>query len=389
MTNLFVIKDHRLLSYINGEDIDNDELEKLEDDSDFMLKILTITKDKNTYMRCCSENLKNNYQFIKNVIMLFRDDKDFIISIANQYLFDKESKLSEIDKEKFELNILMTNILQNQEEMYNYRFSAGIHYCSAISKINLAKDRELDSNYTDYNDYFMYIEQLYEKHPIIIDYFASRFINTIFSRMTYEDIEDRLHSKFKTKSELNDQKKEELILSIINDQDELLCDYISKHLYLLDELKKYIDKFQEEWDSYYERKMTKKIDMFYNEVDNYSDLHEKEINPFFNKYECIKSAIKETGLTEIFKKYDLSWSAKEENNFSLGIINDGAIIDGNHNDEVKKYKSINESYDEIALGFIKKLAKKIFITGEYKEQDLYCDKSCVKNAEIITLRRKK
>ena len=54
-------------NYIMGNDIYPYDIEKLEDDYNFMTSVIVYSKDKNFY-NLCSTNLKNNYKFLKFLI---------------------------------------------------------------------------------------------------------------------------------------------------------------------------------------------------------------------------------------------------------------------------------------------------------------------------------
>ena len=72
--------------YINGNDIDDFNIDDLENDSMFMKKVIVASNDKNFY-RLCSDRVKKDYNFIKFVIYKFKEDIEFISKVADE-LFD-------------------------------------------------------------------------------------------------------------------------------------------------------------------------------------------------------------------------------------------------------------------------------------------------------------
>ena len=93
-----------IYDYINGNDIENYNVEELENDYEFMKLVINVSKDKNIY-KLCSDKLKNNYEFIKFIIYKFKNDIDFICKVANSYLDITNNEIEEI-----ELNIIMSEL---------------------------------------------------------------------------------------------------------------------------------------------------------------------------------------------------------------------------------------------------------------------------------------
>ena len=71
--------------YINGEEIPESVLKDLEKDKKFMMEVIKASKDKKIY-NLCAEVLKKDYEFIKYLILTFKDDVNFITMVANEYL---------------------------------------------------------------------------------------------------------------------------------------------------------------------------------------------------------------------------------------------------------------------------------------------------------------
>ena len=91
--------------YVNGEDLEEYSIEQLENDTDFMISVISYTDDYKMYSSC-SEEVKKDYELVKYLVLKFKDKKDFIIKVADYYLDNTDT-----DWERRELCIIMENIL--------------------------------------------------------------------------------------------------------------------------------------------------------------------------------------------------------------------------------------------------------------------------------------
>ena len=71
--------------YIEGNDIEDFDIDELENDRSFMLDVIKKTKDKNFY-NLCSDDLKHDYEFISVLLDMFKDDTKFIVSVADEFV---------------------------------------------------------------------------------------------------------------------------------------------------------------------------------------------------------------------------------------------------------------------------------------------------------------
>lgn len=83
--------DELLKAYVNGYEIEENVLEKLEDDNNFMLRVFLLTNDFRMYY-FCSERLKHDYAFIKTIIMKFVFNIPFICEVADIYIYKKSRR---------------------------------------------------------------------------------------------------------------------------------------------------------------------------------------------------------------------------------------------------------------------------------------------------------
>lgn len=90
--------------YINGEDITTHDIDELENDKDFMMQVISVSGDNNFY-NLCSDIVKCDYEFVKYLIIKFRDKIDFVCEVADYFLshVGKELETTEIYTIMFEI----------------------------------------------------------------------------------------------------------------------------------------------------------------------------------------------------------------------------------------------------------------------------------------------
>ena len=183
-----------IYNYVMGEDIENYSIEQLENDVNFMKQVIEFTNDKNMY-NLCGEKVKNDIEFIKYLIKKFKKDSMFIISIAEEYI--KNNQTEDFDDNCFELNILMSDIgkKKNEDEFIRFAISKTEFQEYTLSQIETVKEKLPKE---DFELGFHIIQCMYYKNPIIIEYFAKKFINQIFYENEELTFEELIHNKMNT-----------------------------------------------------------------------------------------------------------------------------------------------------------------------------------------------
>ncbi len=120
--------------YITGEEIAN--VEKLEEDSDFMIDVITITQDKKLYS-LCSDTIKRNYEFVKFMVEQFKNDKEFIVKVADFYLATVDKQ----DVTYYELVIIMKKILKYENLGESKNLDEAIYRYNIVASTLLATEK--------------------------------------------------------------------------------------------------------------------------------------------------------------------------------------------------------------------------------------------------------
>lgn len=227
--------------YVAGENIENYNLEELENDSAFMLAVINYSNDINIY-NLCSENVKNDYNFVKQVILKFKNKKDFIIKIADYYLKNNEN-----DFECIELNIIMSKLMNNRENP-KYKILSDTNYFAKRLEIEAEKSRDKEVALSAGMG-FIFLFDLYHSSEIITEYYAELMMKEIIKDNDI-DFENMIHNHFKSREQIENIGINNYIIRVISYYDSMLGSYLSTHLNLIASMKEQIKNACANWDNY-------------------------------------------------------------------------------------------------------------------------------------------
>ena len=162
--------DDLLGTYVNGLDICN--IDCLERDPLFIFEATIYSGDKNMY-NLWDYNMKNNYYYVKSIILKFSDDIRFVNDITTSYLSNNK-----FDNDSFELCVIMMNLSRDRDnEIFEFYDNICIELYDNVVK-------EVIKNKNSIGMGFNIIKNRY-RSKIINDYFAKRFIDEIFTPEYY------------------------------------------------------------------------------------------------------------------------------------------------------------------------------------------------------------
>ena len=269
--------------YINGEEIEGYSLEELENDKGFMMKVISLSKDKKLY-NLCSEKLLQDYEFIKYLILTFKDDLKFVSKVADNYLatnHDEESVL--------ELCIIMCDITKRDKysyPQYPLKLNVMVRAKKFTYLVKFSKELNVSS-------YFLLSTARFSNNKIITDFYADKCLHEIYKE-NLETLKSLLMSKT-----VDNLSKDDLINFIINYAklfDIGLAGYLNNNHNLLEW---YVDDLQKKisiWKKSTEENM-------YEKIDNLVRI-ERENGLFSDIWEdVLYYAYKETGILEVMNRH--------------------------------------------------------------------------------------
>lgn len=211
-----------VLAYINGDDTSY-ELDDLENNAEFMMRVILKTNDKNSY-NCCSEKLKTDSNFIKFLISKFHDDLEYVDKIVNYFISASNDAGLNLDLLIFLANFEDKRISLKYMEKVNNYVSLEIRNINEFLKNQPNEEVQTDLGFG------MIIEE-YKTSKIAINRFVRVFLANIFGND--EEFEKLLHIIFKSSTELKNYGISNFILDFIRIQDQDLVNYIENDISLI------------------------------------------------------------------------------------------------------------------------------------------------------------
>lgn len=231
-------------AYINGENINGYSIDELENNAEFMIKVMEVTNDKNIYNHC-SDELKVNEKFVKSVVVMFKDDIDFISNVADKYRYyldNMDGLDTNVTIRKASFARLMVDLIGNRDEAIRYRTILAFIYSTTRAKIENAKRENKNNNE---NLGFNYFKKIYGEDEELLSYFAASMVEEILDN-SLGDFEDFLHKNYDEYDYIPD--KYGFLLDHLDKYDKDLVDYLNNHMEALDKgSEEYLNKIKNNW----------------------------------------------------------------------------------------------------------------------------------------------
>lgn len=283
-----------IIDYINGNDIDDYELDELENDKIFMKKVIDFSGDEKMY-NFCSDNLKKDYEFVKYIIFKFNNDTKFITSVADYFLDNTDN-----DYERTELSIIMSELTRKEREINHYNILCDSIYSDKRIQVELSKLKSKGEEFiSELGMGFLLIYDLYSHSEIILNFYAKKMIEDIFKEYDI-NLEKMLHNQFNMPDDINKQRLNNYMLSFIEVYDSMLASYASSHLEVLLPFRENIIDVQKNWNRYNNRHERENYICMFEKIHEYM----KEADSIFSE-EHLKYYIgRKLGILEKIKRYD-------------------------------------------------------------------------------------
>lgn len=300
--------DKLVIDYINGEDIEN--IDALENNPQFMLKVIKRSKDKNMY-NLCSDNVKKDYNFVKKLIKLKQHDIEFVNEVATFYLENVNDDIN-----NFELCILISNIIGKHEDYILSRYYEYVYKKTNDELISINKIVNLnEQNKLNYQKGFIFIMNRYGNSTIIKNYYAKIFLNEIFYKNQKYTFEALVHQNANSADEIKKSGISSFFINYIENIDTYLKNYLITNIELLNDVKKDLYQVFENWEKYEIALNKRRILIINQELETY--LKKENIN--IKKDELIGYVISKLGYKNIYEKY--SHNKVNETNINENKLN--------------------------------------------------------------------
>ena len=186
--------------------------------NELILKYLNDELDEDT-----REELEGDYEFVVKFIERFGSNIKFISGLVDSYL-----EYEGDDVKRTEVLIRTSKLFYDFDNKYNRELMeiyTGIKFI--IESIMNQTDIDIDLN-EELQSGFYFIFEDYGTNNIILEYFASMFIEDYFREI---DLQEKLKEKDKNESITT------FLLNLLSQYDSVLSSYVSSNIKLLDDIK--------------------------------------------------------------------------------------------------------------------------------------------------------
>lgn len=282
--------------YIQGKEIEGYTHEELENNRDFMMQVIEVSNDKKIY-NLCSDNVKKDYDFVKYIILTFKDDINFICNVADFFLKDVSDDLN-----RFEISIIMSNLTENDKKNSDYCLIRDTIYTTMRVQIEGVKIANDDYDLQSFGMGFIVMLEYFKERKIVLNYCAKKTIQEIINEFDI-DLEALLHRKFQSLNQINEIGINNYIINFVWYYDMALSKYLINHQDLMSDLSKEISDILNNWDNYDIQDERKKYNLL---VEKFCNFYEQiKENTIFTETDLLFFAGKKLGILDNLIKYNI------------------------------------------------------------------------------------
>ncbi len=325
-----------VFNYVYGYDIEDFDINELENNTDFMLDVINMSNDKNFY-NLCSNKVKKDYKFVKNIIFKFKDDKKFIFDVSDYFLDNSKDFFN-----RLELLIIMQELTTVDDNKILY--ISNKHCLDSLvlierAKIEVIKQASCDDKelYNEIGMGFLVILDSFGSSKIILDYFAKILLNAIFLENKI-NLTEYFHTNFKNSKNIDKIQINKFLIDFINNYDSSLASYLSTNIHLLGDLRNEIERIKSNWNKYIENVEKIKYEIIIEYVLKY--MENEGFNSSFIGIDILYFIGNELGILDKILKYDEYANESYEKIIeNLSYINKDNLTlnDLKHYNHLKKY----------------------------------------------------
>lgn len=280
-------------NYLAGEDTSPYSLASLENDLNFMKEVINASHDYKIY-NLCSEELKQNCDFIVFLVNKFPHEYHFLKEIIDYYMINSSNDI--IDN-RVEVSLLATKYLKDYATQDELDF-----YNSIINSFYLAFRHEIEEFQKVRTEevglgFLFLIEESFNVRYMM----AQKMLLEIFEGQVNFSLEKYLHKNFASVEELKNAKIRNFLLEYITGYDEELANFIKVHIELLKDIIDDVRRIVINWSIYEKILERQKINAILDEIDRFC--MEYPMNDLFDS-DVYKYIAKKFNLYELFKEYD-------------------------------------------------------------------------------------
>ena len=211
-----------------------------------LLEKMRLTKDKNLYYDCSSA-LLSNFDFITEVIKIYKDDFDFVDEVAEKYVkFIPEEDING-NPEYIELCMLLGQFVPEGHQYYDF-YTNRLNGIYSIFLLHVMMVKDQLEGVSELG--FSILMEDYGKRKNILDYFAKRLMDELYHKNHCGNFEDLIHKHCDSPQNVQVEGYEQFFIRNVYGVDDKLSYYVFDNPYLLKDLIDELDGICENWYEY-------------------------------------------------------------------------------------------------------------------------------------------
>lgn len=224
---------------------------------ELLLKKMLLTKNKDLFFEC-PDYLKEDFDFITDVMKIFSDDFDFIEEIAENYCRFIPRENIEDDPRFIELSILLGRFVPEGNVYYNlYKNRVEVIYNSFLLNLLMIKQHRSDVSELG----FSILVGEYGDRDNILKFFAYRIMSEIYNKNPDGTFEDMIHGSFEDFLPIERTGYENFFINYLTNVDYYLGEYVAQNTSILEDFVEDLEYIGDNWEIYQDEVLMQSVEL--------------------------------------------------------------------------------------------------------------------------------
>lgn len=255
-----------IFKYING-DLSDEDRKMLENDDEFMKKVITLSRNKKYYDKA-SDNVKSNGNFVLKLIDTFSYDHGFLAKVGKTFF-----KLNKRDsKGEVEVAIELTKIYNETQDEVLHEFyeQSEDYYKNILDKIRRELMAMEDPDEREaLGEGFGFANASFCDSDIAREFVASRLTQDLLLDNPMYDFEELVHYYISSLKQIPDGLERRFIFDYLKGCDQELANFLGLHPSIVDKYIPMVIEVKQNWDNYLNELNAYKLQQVHDEMERY------------------------------------------------------------------------------------------------------------------------
>lgn len=302
--------DKYIFQYVNGM-LEPRDVHFLEQQDDFMKRVISFTKDKKYYEKLPS-GVKKDGKFAQELIDMFDYDHEFLTVIGQNFLDPKSVK----SEDEIEVIVKLSDIYEETlDDVLHEFYSEGEDFYKGEEN-RIRRKIMAEQDYYERKRLGEGFELVEMTSPKIREFIAKKMTEKMFLDHPSLEFEEIVHYYNTSKTCIIDGQERKFLFDYVKEEDKALADYLGLHPRLTDKYIPMLKEVKRNWDNYLEILNEDKLEQVKEEMNRFIeennlfcdmiDLYRGIIDLSINRNKILKYLPVEELNKKDYKKVDYS-----------------------------------------------------------------------------------